>query len=532
VNKPEKSAEKLRLRAEQALRALHQNTPGNVGNSLELETIFQELQIHQIELEMQNDELRIVNEQLELQQLKFLSIYDLAPVAYFILNDAGFIQEVNSAGYNYFQVGGKAAILGKPLRNFVASDHSDEFYLFLTKIRNSGKHHSIQLKMASSIGQQFDAQLEGIVVRAIHNSPLQYYIAVIDISETINARHHLSEASQRLELALQTSGASIWELDITTMKFESEELSKFQNGTGHGFKEHYLSFLDMLHPEDRDNVDKHFRSAINMHHEVDILCRIMTGNETWKYYSLNGHSVAHNGAHKCFVGIMMDVTEREKMEAETLRLKHDQQKNIMLAMLDGQENARKRISYALHDSVSQLLYGIKMKLGIIPRNNNNGEFLDDINEMLNMAITETRNISFELAPSILTDFGLSTALDELAKRLSVPNMKIKTQFSGFNERLDTSLETGIFRIVQELINNCMKHSRASMISVEMKKNDGIIIVVKDNGTGFSLTDEKSMPTGAGLSSICNRVNLYNGSMHIDTAPGKGTTVRIKLPHEA
>lgn len=531
MSRADKNADNLRARAEQALRNLQKATPGALMQGFELETIFQELQIHQIELEMQNDELRIVNEQLEMQQLKFVSIYDLAPVAYFILNDAGSIKEVNSAGYSYLQAGGKAAVLGKFLQRFITQEHKDDFYRFLTHIRNSGQRRSIQLKMSSASGHKFDAQLEGIAVQGAHSAPVQYYIAVVDISESISAKQHLSETSERLELALKASGASIWQLDLATMKFESEELNKFQI-EGRVFKQTYASFLELLHPDDKEAVDQHFRMAINQQREVDILCRVITDPGKCNYYSLNGHTVTGNAGKKCFVGIMMDVSEREKMEAEALRLKQDQQKNMTLAMIDGQENARKRISYALHDSVSQLLYGIKMKLGILPVQTTGHETFDDIGEMLNLAIKETRNISFELAPSILTDFGLPTALDELAKRFSMPHMRIRTRVNGLTSRLDPSLETAIFRIVQELINNCMKHSGARLITVEIKLSGMISIVAKDNGKGFTQPADGSHPAGAGLSSIRNRVILYNGTMHIETAPGNGTTVSVKLPFDA
>jgi signal transduction histidine kinase len=288
-----------------------------------------------------------------------------------------------------------------------------------------------------------------------------------------------------------------------------------------------------LHPDERDEVDNHFQTAIKQRQEVDILCRISTSTDTYTYYTITGHAVTRNGTDNCMVGIMMDITERKKLEEETTQLKHDQQKRLAMAMINGQENASKIISDALHDGVSQLLYGIKMKLATLSQQPINSEILTGVNDMLNMAITETRNISFELAPSILTDFGLPATLEELAKRLSGPGMKIKTCISGYSDRLDLSLETGIFRIIQELINNCMKHSGASQVLVEIKKAGSISIMVKDNGIGFAIPDgEEGKPHGAGLSSIRNRVNLYNGSMHIDTGPVKGTIVHIQLPHVA
>jgi signal transduction histidine kinase len=149
-----------------------------------------------------------------------------------------------------------------------------------------------------------------------------------------------------------------------------------------------------------------------------------------------------------------------------------------------------------------------------------------------MAITETRNISFELAPSILTDFGLPATIDELVKRLSGRNMVIKAKISGFNERLNLQLEISIFRIIQELINNCMKHAEATLIKLDIRKNKGISIEVKDNGKGFNVEEQERAPGGSGLSSIKNRLSLYNGQMKMLSEPGSGTTVIINLQHNS
>jgi signal transduction histidine kinase len=145
-----------------------------------------------------------------------------------------------------------------------------------------------------------------------------------------------------------------------------------------------------------------------------------------------------------------------------------------------------------------------------------------------MAIQETRNVSFELAPSILTDFGLTAAITELAERLSSAKMKISVICTGFSTGRDLVLESMIFRIVQELVNNCMKHSGASLVQIQVKKNKYIDIVVKDNGKGF--LPSANSTHGAGLSSIKNRISLYKGTMDIETTAGKGTTIRINLQH--
>jgi signal transduction histidine kinase len=148
-----------------------------------------------------------------------------------------------------------------------------------------------------------------------------------------------------------------------------------------------------------------------------------------------------------------------------------------------------------------------------------------------MAIQEIRNISFELAPSILADFGLPITIEELAKRLSTPQMKIKTKIIGFKERLGLPLETNIFRMIQELINNCMKHADANLITVEIRKGKLIEIKLQDNGKGFNVKAQENHPSGSGLSSIKNRLSLYNGNMVISSNSTTGTTIKMSLDYK-
>jgi signal transduction histidine kinase len=213
----------------------------------------------------------------------------------------------------------------------------------------------------------------------------------------------------------------------------------------------------------------------------------------------------------------------------SLKLEKNQQKDITLAILAAGENERRRISGALHDSVSQLLYGIKIKLSML-QSTIEIKSIAEISGLLDLAICETRNISFELAPSILMDFGLPATIEELAERFSGQNMIIKTKVSGFAKRMDLLLETSIFRIIQELINNCIKHAEATVINLELKQNRLITIEVKDNGKGFDIEEQERVNAGSGLSSILNRLSLYSGQMKLVSEPGSGTRVSVSLPY--
>lgn len=490
----------------------------------DFDAVFQDLQIMQIELEMQNDELLVSNEQLEAERMKFTGIYDLAPVGYFILNLRGVINQVNAVGVKMLEVD-KAVIEGKKLIQFVASDHRDIFYSFFGKLLRSGEQHDGQFKFISHTGHEFYVRAEGCAISSVS----QCYIAIIDITENIRAHMQLTEVSERLQLAMDTSDAGTWELHLPSMHFYLDSHNHDICFAGPDrFDNTYSSFIALIHPDDHFMVDQHFRTAINARTEIDISCRFVSATDQVHFAHIRGRLVDTSvPASQRFVGIIWDVTEKWLLEEKAEALRIDRQKEITTAALHAEENERRRISEALHDGVSQLLYGIKLQLS----EKNYAEAIAKANKLLDTVIQETRNISFQLAPSILADFGLAATINELCRRLSTPHVQIDAHVSGFSTPSELFLEETIFRIIQELVNNSMKHSGATHIHISVKKNKLIEILVTDNGKGFKYEKLDIPPKGAGLISIRNRLALYNGKLDISSAPGKGTTVRVQLAVE-
>ena len=492
--------------------------------------LLQQLQLHQAELEMQNDELRLANEQLELQRLKFAGIYDLAPIGYFILDPEGLIMEANTAGIGMLGTT-KRKIIGNRLQSFAPGDYANRYHRFFRELLRSRVKQSCILRLTSGSAHDIYVQLEGIAVKPADSLPLQCDIAMIDITERVKTEKNLSKTKERLELALEASASGTWEFEPETMRFYLDEFN-YQTFAIEGgkFDGHFQTFIQLIHPDDQATVDLHFRQSLSQQREIDIVCRFINRGGHICYASIRGHIIQEEGHPTRFIGIMTDITEKRRIEDEAAQLKHNQRKDIALATLAAEENERKRISDALHDGVSQLLYGIRIRLAGLETEGNIAE-MRSVNQLLDAAIEETRNLSFELAPAILADFGLQAALDELAGRLSTEKMLISTQVRGFSDRLDLQLETGIFRIIQELVNNAMKHSGATQVKIIVNRNKLIELNVSDNGKGFQAQDPSQVPAGAGLTSIRNRVNLYNGNLQIDSQPDRGTIVTATLNDE-
>ncbi|HSI89932.1 MAG TPA: PAS domain S-box protein [Adhaeribacter sp.] len=224
--------------------------------------------------------------------------------------------------------------------------------------------------------------------------------------------------------------------------------------------------------------------------------------------------------------ILQNVTDRKKQEEESTRVKLDQQKAVLNAILGTQEEERKRIAEALHNGVGQLLYATKLNLQRHGLDSDGAVKMQK--ELLDEAIREIRTISFELLPGILRDFGLETAIQELLKRISPSGLVIDLHTSGL-KRQPEIIEIAAYRIIQELLNNIIKHSKATKANVELICQDQMLeIMAKDNGIGFDPESNFIRTRGIGLTGILNRVKLLDGKMELETEPGKGTTVSIVL----
>ena len=203
------------------------------------------------------------------------------------------------------------------------------------------------------------------------------------------------------------------------------------------------------------------------------------------------------------------------------------------SMLEGQEMERKRLSREIHDGIGPLLSTLKMNLGTLDdekviNDEKTRANLHEAYELIDEISDDLRSISYNLLPKVLLDFGLAEALETLKDKIgSSKNVKISVFVTGLNDRLDQVTELAIYRIFQELINNTLKHAKATKITLQLIHSDNKIrLLYEDNGMGFSyeLTSK-----GLGLMNIENRIKALGGKWHIDSTPGRGMTASIEFP---
>lgn len=201
------------------------------------------------------------------------------------------------------------------------------------------------------------------------------------------------------------------------------------------------------------------------------------------------------------------------------------------SLILGQEMERRRLAKEIHDGIGPDMSTLKLQLDAVRKKTDNSEItsaLEEISQAVSTIATDIRQVSHDLMPSSLIDYGVVTALNNFAKRISKSSdIEIQFQSNIKDGELTREYKLNIFRIVQELVNNAIKYSKCSSIEISLRKDvEGINILVQDDGIGLT---EDTLQNGMGLQNIATRVNSLHGIMNIDSKQGYGTSFQIDLP---
>jgi two-component system sensor histidine kinase UhpB len=235
----------------------------------------------------------------------------------------------------------------------------------------------------------------------------------------------------------------------------------------------------------------------------------------------------------CMQVIINDVTDRIRLEKE-LALQHRlKQQQITEVVLGAQERERFELGQELHDNINQILATSKLYLDVaIEEREPRIELLDKSRKNISMAIEEIRKLSHELITPSLNDLGLIQTIMELIRSIqAVKKMKIRLDIAGLEEdELLPEQKINIYRIIQEQLNNILKHAQANNVDIELHNiQEQVWLRLTDDGKGF---DPRTRRKGVGISNIISRAELYNGKVEIESAPGKGCQLVVTLNSKA
>ena len=229
--------------------------------------------------------------------------------------------------------------------------------------------------------------------------------------------------------------------------------------------------------------------------------------------------------------LSLSLVEQELNQQKTLRvLQEKNQSKLLNATLDGRETERKEIAQTLHDSVSALLSSANMHLQVVKKKSTGAVAeLDKSQRIIDEASGKVRDLSHKLISAVLLKFGLEHAVYDMCEKYSNQDLEFELESEDKIPRFEQDFEIKIHNIIEECINNIMKHSKASEASVFLLlTNNTLHITIKDNGVGFDAS-KISPSSGIGLSQIKARIENMQGVFYIDSKPNKGTSIAMQVP---
>lgn len=223
-------------------------------------------------------------------------------------------------------------------------------------------------------------------------------------------------------------------------------------------------------------------------------------------------------------------------EAKLKQSIYEEQEKAAKAVLDAEEKERQRIATELHDGVGQLMSAAKLNLSALEaqldlKDASQKNAITKIIDLISESAKEVRSVSHDLMPNVLLKKGLAKAVQEFINKIDSNVIKVNLHTEGIQNKLNSNVESVLYRVIQECVNNVIKHSEANHLDISLIHDDeGISVSIEDNGKGFnpaSIDEEKSV----GIANMKSRIDFLKGSLDIDSQIGKGTLIAIFVPIE-
>lgn len=227
-------------------------------------------------------------------------------------------------------------------------------------------------------------------------------------------------------------------------------------------------------------------------------------------------------------------TMKQRDELHALALEKEKQNSkisTLTALLEGQEQERGRLARDLHDGLGGLLSGTKLQLSSLNAHQS-GNIEEGISKSINQidgAVEELRRVAHNLMPDLLMKYGLEAAIQEFASRMSSSALEIHTEFINYSNSISEEKQLIIYRIIQELVNNAIKHADTSEIIIQISEEENVLnLTVEDNGKGFDPAQLDVRKT-AGFHNIESRVQFLKGTMNLRSELNIGTSIELQIP---
>ncbi len=359
--------------------------------------------------------------------------------------------------------------------------------------------------------------------------------ATEDITHQKKVEKELYDSNERYNIMLKATHELLWEWHIKDdFIFRSREglrnVYGVNDNTSIGTKE---AWMERIHPDDREKLDGILKNFLKGDHQqtFEIEYHFRRDDGSYAYIYDRGILLKDDkGQAVRLIGSAQDMSERKRLENEILQNELDHKKLINQATVDSQEQERGEIGKELHDNVNQVLTTSKLYLELALANEDLAkDLIKKSSKNISAVINEIRQLSRSLMDPSLGDLGIVDSINDLIDNINLARkIKITLDIDKQTEALlDEKQKLTVFRIIQESLNNVIRHAKAKLVSVVITTcNDMVELIISDDGIGFV---PEQIKRGAGLKNITNRVYLINGNFIINSRPGIGCQITIRFP---
>ena len=563
-----------RLR-EEALRRLKRARPDLADLSVrDTASLLHELDVHQTELEVQNEELRRSQAELAETRDRYLDLYEWAPVGYLTLDRAGRIVRANltAAGLLGRE---REKLLGERIEMLAVPEDRDAIYLCLRDAEGTREKQSCEPRLWGPGDSVLWALVE--IAAEVGTDPegiSGYRMTLTDVTVRKGVQRTLEVQEERLRLAVEGGMIGLWDRDLDTEKTTWNDGLYDMLGRSRDAPITGSTFFEYIHEGDRPRVRRHTEEWLASGGEFRDEFRTLRedGQERWLVSVSRVYRGSEGGSLRA-AGAVFDITERKQAEdalrgmnqtleervrertaeleasAAALKKEVEQRKKnekslealserrrfLSLKLVDLLERDRRNIGNALHDQIGQILTTIKMDLESLKKmpSSEMGDTIQSMQDRIVGSMKYVRNIAHSLRPDVLDHVGLVPSIRSLARTVERrSDCKVNLFVKKVPERLSPESELALYRIVQESLTNTVKHSGATTVYITLiGKGDTVVASIEDDGIGFDCERMSRDRDGGplGLIVMKERAALISGELWVESAPGKGTHVVAEIP---
>ncbi len=436
-------------------------------------------------------------------------------------------------------------------KKFMSKVHPDDRCKVLKSIEQAvryDKPFTVEFRLLFTHSSMMHLHALAQVLNDSDGNPIFLRGIIQDITDRKLVDIELEKSSAGLAEAQRIAHIGNWDWDVETdQTYWSDEIYRIFGHEPQSYPPSSKAYLDPVHPGDLEEVMMAANRVVKNKEPYDLVHRIVLPNGQVRYVSnVTEVFVDKNDNLVRIVGTVQDITERKKAQVELsiankLLLSQSKREHRLKsrALIIGMEKERARVSRELHDGIGQMLSAIKFSVGYLHKteglNEHHAEAIGEIKDLIDMSIAETIEMSNNLMPNDLRDFGLKPAMQNTINDHSKEiQTKITFKCAEIEHRLPSEIETGLYRITQESVNNAVKYAKAKEILIQVDKTEkSLKLQITDDGCGFDLkpkTKRKADPRN-GLINMKERVVMMGGRFKIISKVGTGTKVMVEIPLE-